>query len=347
MTKISITSLKSRGHRILEAVIQTYAESGVPVGSEQLCQRYSFGLSSATIRNVMAELEEQGLITHPHTSAGRVPTDQGYRYYADILMEPKRLTPEEEELIESLSETKAEDPFQLLQKAAELLSGLTRDAGIVLVPQLAQGSFQNIRLISVDPQEVIGLLIASEGLVRHTRMELDEAVSDEELARIERFLNQELSGMPLSQVDGYLERALLEARDTFFHLYKRAHELLSLKSLFEEEVSLILEGTSIILEAPEFRDMERTRRLMKGLEEKEGLAELLRRDLSADEVRFHIGSENKETSLIDCTIAAAPYRLRGGVTGALGVLGPTRMDYSRVSALVGRAAQAVTKAFEG
>jgi heat-inducible transcriptional repressor len=201
-------------------------------------------------------------------------------------------------------------------------------------------------LIPVDPQEVVGVLIASEGLVRHIRMELQEPVAEEELLRIERFLNQELAGMPLSHVDDYLERALLEAKDTFFQLYKRAFELLSLDSLFEEEVSLILEGTSAILEAPEFQDIGRTRRLLRGLEAKEELAELLRRDLSADEVRFHIGSENRDTSLTDCTIAAAPYRLRGGLTGALGVLGPTRMDYPRVSALVWRAAQAVTRAFE-
>jgi heat-inducible transcriptional repressor len=343
---MSLTHLKSRIHRILEAIIQTYAESGVPVGSEVLCQRYNFGLSSATIRNVMVDLEGQGLITHPHTSAGRIPTDKGYRYYADVLMEPKRLSAEEQSAIDLLAQFKAENPFELLEEAAELLTQMTRDAGVVLVPQLTQDSFRNIRFIQVDRKEVVGVLISSEGLIKDIRMELEEAVGEEELARIERFLNQELAGMPLSHVDDYMERALLETKESFFQLNKRALELLSLGSLFEDEASLILEGASAILEAPEFQDIERTRRLLKGLEAKEELAELLRRDLSADEVRFHIGSENRETSLTDCTIAAAPYRLRGGLSGALGVLGPTRMDYPRVSALVRRTAQAVTRAFE-
>lgn len=343
---MSLTNSKSRGQIILEAIIQTYADSSVPVGSEFLCQRYNFGLSSATIRSVMVELEQQELLTHPHTSAGRVPTDKGYRYYTDLLMEPKVLRADEEALFEELSRWQVEDPADLLEEVASLLSKLTRDAGIVLVPQLAEGSFQRLQLIPVDHQGVVVVLIASEGLIKHAKMDMEEPVGEDELARIERFLNQELAGMPLSQVDDYLERTLLEASSALLHLYKRVSELLSLKSFFEEGPSLILEGASAVLEAPEFQDMERTRRLLRGLEEKEDLLEILRRDVAADHVKFHIGSENKETSLVDCTIAAAPYRLHGGVTGSLGVLGPTRMDYPRVSALVSRAARAVTKAFE-
>ena len=133
----------------------------------------------------------------------------------------------------------------------------------------------------------------------------------------------------------------------FFHLYKRAANLLRLGPFFQEEPSLIFEGTPRIFEAPEFQDMRRTRRLLKALEEKRELEEILRRDLSAEEVKLHIGSENRETSLTDCTVVAAPYRLRGGVMGSIGVIGPTRMNYPRVTALVGRMAQAVTRCFQG
>ncbi len=345
--KLSITDLKSRTHRILEAIILAYAESGLPIGSEFLWQNHQFKVSPATIRNDMVALEEQGLITHPHTSAGRVPTDRGYRYYVDLLMEPRRLHPEEETLIDSVCRLECDEPAQFLEESVHVLSGLTREAGVVLVPKLAQGSFRRLELIPMDQREIVGVLIASEGMVKHGLMELEESIDSEELERIERFLNQELAGMPLSQVPPYLERTLLEATSAFFHLYKRAVDLLRLGPFFQEEPSVILEGASWILEAPEFQDMQRTRRLIKALEEKQELEEILRRDLSAEEVKLHIGSENRGTSLTDCTIVAAPYRLRGGVMGAIGVIGPTRMNYPRVTALVRRMSQAVTRTFQG
>ena len=342
-----VTDLKSRGHKILEAVILAYVESATPVGSESLLQQYPFRLSPATIRNVMAELETQGLITHPHTSSGRVPTDRGYRYYVDLLMEPRRLTVEEGSVIDSLSQSRVDDPIAFLDVAARHLSEMTQEAGVVLVPQLAQGSFRRLELILMDPGEVVGVLIASEGMIKHALLELDEPVDENELERIERFVNQELAGMPLSQVFSHLERARLEATDVFFHLYKRTMDLFNLGPFLQEEDALILEGASWILQAPEFRDIQRTRRLMKALEEKEALVEILRKDLAADEVKVHIGSENRGTSLTDCTIVAAPFRLRGGLMGTMGILGPTRMNYPRVTSVVGRMAQAVCRAFQG
>ncbi len=332
----------------MEAIILAYAESGAPVGSEFLWEHYGFGVSPATIRNVMVNLEEQGLITHPHTSAGRVPTDRGYRYYVDLLMKPGRLMPEEETGIDSFRQPSAagypqlEDPFQTLGPAARLLADLTGEVGLVLVPELAHGSFRRLEFISVDRREVVGVLIATEGLVKHAMLVLEEPVDQEELGRIGRFLNQELAGMPLGQIHAYLERCLLETSGSFFHLYKRAMDLLSLGPFFEEEASLILEGTHRVLEAPEFRDIGRTRQLLETLERKEELIEILRKDLAADEVKVHIGGENREPALCSCTIVAAPYRLRGGIMGALGVLGPTRINYPKVTTMVGRMAQAVT-----
>jgi len=342
---MDITYLKSRTHRILEAIIQAYAESAAPVGSHFLGERFSFGVSSATIRNVMAELEAQGLVTHPHTSAGRVPTDQGYRYYVDLLMEQRSLRPDEEEAFSPLQCCRADTPHPLLEQAATLLADLTGEAGVVLVPQLASGSFRHLELIPVKPNEIVGVLISSEGMVKHAVLELEEPIDREELARLERFLNEELAGMSLDQVYSHLEQSLLETNNDFFFLFKRAMSLFRQQPFLEDDAAVLLEGASRVLEAPEFRDIQRTRRLIRGLEQREELAELLRRDLSADGVKLHIGSENRGTSLTDCSIVAAPYRLRGGVRGAIGVLGPTRMDYPRVTALVARTAQAVSKAF--
>lgn len=334
MTK---TDTKNRKHRILEAIIISYAETESPVGSEVLLERYPFGVSSATVRSVMVELEEEGLITHPHTSAGRIPTDHGYRYYVDLLMERGRLEIPEEEAIQSIAEMKGEDSTVVLQEAARVLSALTKEAGVALVPQIGHGSFRHLELISVDPREVVGVLISSEGMVRHARMALEAEMEAQELERLAAFLNEELAGLSLFQAQAQIDRAVEH--------WSKAMDFAALNSLFREEASVILEGTSWILEAPEFHEVEKTRRLMKGLENKE-LVQILMRDLAAEEVKLHIGSENRGTSLTDCTIAGAPYRLRGGVMGTIGVLGPTRMDYPRVTTMVGRMAQAISRAFQ-
>ena len=328
---------KNRKHRILEGIILSYAETESPVGSEFLLERYRFGVSSATIRNVMVELEEDGLITHPHTSAGRIPTDHGYRYYVDLLMERGRLEPQEEEAIQRVAGMRGDSPTAVLQEAARILSTLTQEAGVALVPQISQGSFRHLELIPVDPREVVGVLISSEGMVRHARMALEAELEAQELERLATFLNEEMAGLSLFQAQAQLERAAEH--------WGRAMDFAALNSLFREEASVILEGTSWILEAPEFQEVERTRRLMRGLENRE-LVEILMRDLAAEEVKLHIGAENRGTSLTDCTIAGAPYRLRGGVMGTIGVLGPTRMDYPRVTTMVGRMAQAVSRAFQ-
>lgn len=333
---------RDRCHKILEAIILSYAESANPVGSEFLLGRYPFGVSSATIRNVMAELEGQGLVTHPHTSAGRIPTDRGYRYYVDLLMQGVRVRPDEEETIDTLRSIRWDQPEQILEEAARTLADLTHEAGVVLVPQVGHGSFRRIELIAVRPGELVGVLICSEGIVRHARVALRQPLAQEELLQLEDLLNGELAGLSLGEA--YLQ--LRTAAADWFRGATQALEAVDLEPLFQEEGDVILEGTSWILEAPEFQDMERTRRLLKGLEDQRELAEILRRDLSAEGVKVHIGSENRGTSLTDCAIVAAPYRLGAGVTGTIGVVGPTRLNYPRVASLVGQSAQTVTRLFQ-
>ena len=308
-------------------------------------ERYPFGVSSATIRNVMVELEEDGLITHPHTSAGRIPTDLGYRYYVDLLMERGRLENPEEEAIQSVAGMKGENPTAVLQEAARVLSALTQEVGVALVPQIGHGSFRHLELIPVDAKEVVGVLISSEGMVRHVRMALEAELEAQDLERLAAFLNEELAGLSLFQAQAQLMRSFESARREATEHWSKAMDFAALNSLFREEASVILEGTSWILAAPEFQQVEKTRRLMRGLENKE-LVQILTRDLAAEEVKLHIGSENRGTSLTDCTIAEAPYHLRGGVMGTIGVLGPTRMNYPRVTEMVGRMAQAVSRVFQ-
>ena len=324
---MATTDLRERKHKILEAIILSYAETELPVGSEFLLGRHPLGVSSATVRNVMAELEAEGLVTHPHTSAGRVPTDLGYRYYVDLLMQRGRISPEEQERVEGISALR-EEPAAVLAEAARALAEMTQEAGVALVPPMSRASFRHLDLIPVGGGRVVAVLISGEGMVRHARLELGDALEADRLDALEELLNEVLGG--LSFLEAHAE---LEKRD-----------LPAFGALFREEPSVILEGTRWVLEAPEFKDRSRTRRLLRGLEEKQDLVEILQRDLAAETVKWHIGTENRGTSLTDCTIAGAPYRLRGGLMGTIGVLGPTRMDYPRVTELVGRTAQAVTRA---
>lgn len=342
---MTTADLKARCHKVLEAIVLAHAEMGVPVGSEFLGQRYPFGVSPATIRNVMAELEGQGLITHPHTSAGRVPTDRGYRYYVDLLMQRGRLMPEEEQRIEGLRETETEEPEGVLAEASRLLASLTEEAGVALVPQLAHGSFRRVQLIQVGPGQIVGVVISSEGMVRHARVELAGEMEPRDLEELEDLLNGELEGVPLSQACAYLEKRLTRLGAGEEERWRGLLDMGRLGALFEDEADVILEGTSRILEAPEFQDMERTRRLMRALDNRREIVQILEKDLLADEVKLHIGAENRGTSLTDCAIAAAPYRLRGGVMGVIGVLGPTRMNYPRVTAIVGRMGQTISRIF--
>lgn len=335
--------LRSRNYKILEAIILSYAELGNPIGSEFLLGKYPFGVSPATIRNVMADLEEQGLITHPHTSAGRVPTDRGYRYYVDLLMESARVRPEEDEAIDALGSSGERNPEDILSEAARILSDLTQEAGVALVPQFAQGSFRRLELIYMEPSDLFGVLISSEGLVRHVRIGLDQPLPVSQLVRLEEILNGELAGLSMMDACSVLE----STQKDWTTRIGEALDLSGLASLFQDEASVILEGASWILEAPEFQDIERTRRLMRGLEDRRDLIQLLQKDLSADGVKVHIGSENRGTALTDCSVVAASYRLGAGVTGAIGVMGPTRMPYPRVTSLVGRMAQKIGRVFQG
>lgn len=334
---------RERSHKILEAIILSYAESGIPVGSVYLLGRHPFRVSSATVRNIMAELEEQGLITHPHTSSGRVPTDRGYRYYVDLLMQTGRVTPEEERAIRSLEDSNEGGMEETLTEAARLLSDLTKEAGIALVPQLSRGSFGRLEFIWVEPGELFGVLISNEGFVKHARISVRPPFPADRLVEIESMLNGELSGLSLTQA----REAVRKITEDWVSERGEEMDLSGLEALFREEPAVILEGASWILEAPEFRDIDRTRRLIRGLENRRELAHLLERDLSADGVRVHIGAENRETSLTDCSVMAAPYRMSAEVSGTVGVVGPTRMHYPKVASLVSRMAQTLTRVFQG
>jgi heat-inducible transcriptional repressor len=334
--------MKTRAQKILESIILMYTEQAVPVGSESLLERFGFGVSSATIRNVMAELEEMGLLTHPHTSAGRVPTDRGYRYYVDLLMEVPPISPAEDSQIREIEKARLSEPLDLLEEASRILSDLTKEAGVALMPQFIQGSFRRLELIQLGKEDIVAILVSNEGLVRHAQNTLKNPIDSDTLKYLQDWINESLEGILLADAPKILMESWQDLENRTQQDWQEIFRWIIDSPLFHEEPSVVLEGVSWIFEAPEFKDVEKIRRLIQALDGPQELAKILQRDLWADSVKIHIGSENRGTHWVDCAVVAAPYRLAGGMVGAIGVVGPVRLNYPRVTGLVQRMAERVT-----
>ncbi|MBU1853890.1 MAG: heat-inducible transcriptional repressor HrcA [Candidatus Omnitrophica bacterium] len=326
--------IEERRKKILGAILESYIETAVPVGSRAISQIFRWTISPATVRNVMVDLEEMGLITHPHTSAGRIPTDKGYRYYVDCLLEPKHITKEEESIISRLIYKKGEDFDSLMQASSRAISLITNVTGIVLTPRFKRSIFKHIEFISIDSLRVLVVLVTSSGFVRNSILEIEEDITKSDLFRISEFLNQELEGMFLGEIKNYLTRRLLEQRDTFYTFLKKAMLLLSMPSLLKMEDRIYFEGTTSIMLHPEFKDVQKARLFFRVFEEKKDLLDLFNEDMESDGVKVHIGKENSCKYIQECTVITCNYKLKDRTIGALGAIGPTRMEYGKVISAV-------------
>ena len=337
---VMLTDSEDRRSKILVAVVEGYIDTGSPVGSQMICEKYRLGVSSATIRNVMGDLEAQGLIMQPHTSAGRVPTDRGYRAYVNALRE-LLLDPEQARRVDALLGQTGVEPAALLDRAARLMAELTRQAAVALYPVLRRNAFKRLEVVPLDGRRLLCVLVTMQGLVRSIIIEVDEPVTAEELHTLLRFLNTELQGMGLDAVEEFLQRRILAQHDSFFHLLKRALQILHLALESGEAEPLRLEGASYMLMQPEFQDAERTRLVLQFLETRQELVGLLQEDLAREGIQVHIGQELPQPAMSDCSLVTMTYRINGQVVGGLGVLGPKRMEYPRVMAMVDYVARRV------
>lgn len=331
---MSPTDYEARRKETLLTIIRSYIMTAQPVGSQAVSKMSPLGVSSATIRHVMAELEQDGYITHPHTSAGRVPTDKGYRFYVDHLMEEERLNEEERRQIEEAYPSRQRLAEEVMQKTAQLLSRMTQQVAICLSPSLVSSHVRRIEMIPLESRQFVLVLVSAAGLVRNTVIHSDEEINREELVRLCGFLNSELIGMSLGEAMSHLYRRLLDERSPFFHVCKRAQSILEQSGLIESEESFFLEGTGTILDKPEFRDAERVRPVLRILEEKTSLLKILRQDGEAEGLHIHIGEEHGLEAIRDCTLIIRTYRAGQKTLGTVGVMGPTRLDYSRAISIV-------------
>jgi heat-inducible transcriptional repressor len=337
--------LDERRSQVLKSLIDIHIASGEPVGSKSLSQALGRTLSSATIRAVMAELERMGYLDHPHTSAGRMPTDEGYRVYVDSLMNQGELTPADASAIESGLCAGAAAPAEVLEKASRLLSRLSRNVGFVLAPDIGRARFRHIDLVRLPHPRILVVMVSATGLLTNKMIEVQDQISPEELQACANYLNTHYAGMTLSGIRARLVELMGREKALYDSLLKRVVSIGERAFAGEADDShVFLDGAFHMLDKPEFEDLDRMRTLFKTFEEKSRLVKILTACISGEGVRVIIGHENPEPDLQDLALVTAGCPLEGESGWGVGVLGSTRMEYARMIGLVDRVARTVADA---
>jgi heat-inducible transcriptional repressor len=337
------SALEPRAAELLKLLVERYIHDGLPVGSRTLSRARGLELSPATIRNIMADLDELGLVSSPHTSAGRVPTTRGYRYFVNELLAPERLSERDEAMIaaELLPHGDADD---LLQVASEVLSSLTRMAGVVTVPRRNLAVLRRIEFLPLSERRVLAILVVNQHEVQNRVLHTDRDYAADELERFANAINQHFVGQELVR----LRQSLLD--DVTAAKVRVDHTLLQAVAMAEQALSepvarhdYRVTGGSNLMAFQELADLPRLRSLFDALDRKRDLLQLFDQCLGAEGLQIFIGDESGYRVLDECSVVTAPYTLNGEVAGVLGVIGPTRMAYSRIIPLVTATARQLSK----
>ncbi|HEV2706832.1 MAG TPA: heat-inducible transcriptional repressor HrcA [Pyrinomonadaceae bacterium] len=345
----------ARAQAVLSAIIKEHLRTGEPVGSRTISERCAgaAGWSSATIRNVMGELEEAGLVEQPHTSAGRVPTDKGYRFYVDHMVGDARLSRADLSTIDrtlGLQGADAASPNRLMEKVSHLLSQLSENVGIVVSPPMADNRLQHIEFMRLSDDRILVVLVFASNVVQNKLIRIDVPLSQDELERTARYLNAEFTGKSLQTIRAEILSMMREEKALYDRLLRNA-VLLCERSLEGEESEtgdVYVDGASNILAKPDFADIERLRELFRTFEAKSHLVKILNECIARDpvfgDVHVVIGREHTAPSMQNCALITAPYRLgEGEAAGTLGVVGPMRIEYARTMAVVNYVARLVER----
>jgi heat-inducible transcriptional repressor len=334
-------TLNEREHHVLEAVIRTYVETAEPAGSRTLTRRFQLGVSPATVRNTMSDLEEKGYLYHPHTSAGRIPTDRAYRFFVDSLIGRPRLTEAEQEAIrqELVGVRDRSAVERLLNHAAQVLGLLTQELGIAIAPRLDTAVLERLELLPLSEAKVLLVLALRAGGVRTIYVDVPAALSPAALGEVGRVLNERLAGLTLREIRATLPARL---RDSLPADDPAASDLLNIFLHSAEEwfgspagpeADVLLGRASVLAGQPEFSSGERLKGLIELVERRDLLKSVLGERLGARGLQVTIGEEHGNSTLADFTVVTSEYRV-GELRGVIGVIGPTRMPYDRVIAFV-------------
>jgi len=351
-SQVSLVALNERSREIFRQIVESYLATGEPLGSRNLSRILPMTLSPASVRNVMSDLEELGLIYAPHTSAGRLPTELGLRFFVDALMQVGDLSEADRQSIEAqvAGSRSGKSVENVLTEATQMLSGLTRSAGIVLTTK-SNVRLKHIEFVRLEPERALVVLVAEDGQVENRVLNVPAGVPTSALVEASNFLNARIRGKTLADLRGEIEKAVTEGQAELDQLTQKiiATGLASWSGGESEERKLIVRGHANLLEdLHALDDLERVRSLFDALEAKRGVIDLLGRAERADGVRIFIGSENKLFSLSGSSTIVAPYRdSQGRIVGVIGVIGPTRLNYARVIPMVDYTARVVSRLLTG
>ena len=326
-------TLGERGQQVLTAVVKEYMLRGEPVGSTNLKRRHSLTHSPATIRNVMSELEDEGLLQQPHTSAGRVPTDQGLRFYVDRLMRVRDLTTEDMQEVMARYDLTNVEVQDLLREVSRLLSDLSKQCTIILAPKADSSTLERLEFVRIRANRLIAVLVTRSGLVQNRMLTVDEELSMGELEAIHNYLNELCVGKELADVRRLVQSELDNEQNRYDELVSMALHLGAQALAEPSDAELVVEGHSRLLDHPKGFDPDEMKNVLRGLEEKRLVLGLLDKTIVAEGVKVFIGAETREEEMRSCALVASAY---GGKRplGTLGVIGPSSMNYPRVISLV-------------
>ncbi len=323
--------IDDRKNKVLQAIIEDYVATAEPVGSRTIARKYNLGVSPATIRNEMSDLEEMGYLEQPHTSAGRIPSDRGYRYYVDCLMPERPINPAEQEAIRRTFQRKIREFDTLVRETARLLSETTQLTAVISGPQFEKAVFKEIRLVPLGQDRALLIYITDSGLVENQVVEVPLEVTMLELQQVAALLSEHLRGQ---RVETLSRTALQRELVRYGTLLEQALYFLEQKLEPGERHRLYLGGTSHMLDQPEFRDVEKLRGVLSFLEQEEAVASVLGVDRESEGVEIQIGEEIRLRELADCSVVTATYRLGDRIIGKMGVIGPRRMEYPKVVSIL-------------
>ena len=322
--------LDERKIKILNAIIQTYLETGEPVGSRTISRFTDLKLSSATIRNEMSDLEEMGYILQPHTSAGRIPSDKGYRFYVDNLMKVKS-----EEVVRQneMMVQKVDKLEQGLKQVVKLLATNTNYASLITAPQSQKNKLKFIQLTRVNEEQILAVMMLEGNIIKNKILTVDELVEEEEVVKLNLLLNTYLQGLSLQEINMELLQTMKRQAQGHRKIISDLIDTIVEAIQEEDDTEIYTSGTTNLLKYPELADREKAGQLLYTLEEKQGLNELItagENDENKHGIQVYIGSESPVQSMKDCSIVTATYELEEGVQGTIGIIGPKRMDYKKV-----------------
>jgi heat-inducible transcriptional repressor len=328
--------LNQREKAILRSIVQQFILTATPVGSRNITKKYDIGFSPATVRNIMSDLEDSGFINHPHTSAGRVPTDKGYRFYVDSLMDIERLNTKEKGLIEDGLSSGTIEADELVKITSRLLSSITKQIACVTYPNLESGILEKIQIISLTSTKILAVISIRSGLVKTITMELDTEMRESQLESVQSILNEKLAGLSLEEIRKTFKERFQDADEDQKPIIRLFVD--SIDKLFKDDTKsdrLIVTGAKNIIQQPEFEHPENFQSIIELIEDKDVIIHIMEKSSESkkEEVYISIGSENLEKKLKEYSFVSKEYKF-GESSGTLGIIGPKRMEYSRIVAIV-------------